>query len=197
VLCQEGIEHFSDQLKALKEFNRVLKKGGRLLLTTPSYSNLKAKASYLLFESEYFHKLMPPNEIDSIWMSDKSITGGMYHGHIFLTGIQKLRLLGKIAGFSIAGIPFMRVNKTSLALFPFLFPIIVISSYITRWRSMRKNRGVPDATKAAVYNEQLALNVSPRILLDEHLFIIFEKSRELGEVTFGADGMFKQFTAIM
>ena len=197
VICQEGIEHFSDQLKALKEFNRVLKKGGRLLLTTPSYSNLKAKLSYLLFECEYFHKLMPPNEIDSIWMSDTSITSEMYHGHIFLSGIQKLRLLGKLAGFSIAEVPFMRVNKTSLALFPLLFPIIVISSYITRWRSMRKNRGVPDAIKAAVYNEQLALNVSPRILLDEHLFIVFEKSRELGEVTFNAGGVFKQFTAIM
>lgn len=26
VICQEGIEHFSDQLKVFKEFNRILKK---------------------------------------------------------------------------------------------------------------------------------------------------------------------------
>ena len=32
VVCQEGIEHFSDQYKVLKEFNRVLKKGGGLFL---------------------------------------------------------------------------------------------------------------------------------------------------------------------
>lgn len=27
LICQEGIEHFSDQLVAFKEFNRVLRKG--------------------------------------------------------------------------------------------------------------------------------------------------------------------------
>ncbi|MGB0887585.1 MAG: class I SAM-dependent methyltransferase [Vicingaceae bacterium] len=31
LICQEGIEHFSDQLASFKEFNRVLKKGGRLI----------------------------------------------------------------------------------------------------------------------------------------------------------------------
>ncbi len=72
IICQEGIEHFSDQLKAFKEFNRVLKDKGKLLITTPSYSSLSAKLSYLLFESETIKK-MPPNEIDDIWMSDKSI----------------------------------------------------------------------------------------------------------------------------
>jgi len=40
VICQEGIEHFSDQLKTFKEFNRVLKANAKLLITTPSCSNL-------------------------------------------------------------------------------------------------------------------------------------------------------------
>ena len=66
IICQEGLEHFNDQVKAFSEFNRVLKPGGKLIVTTPSYSNLKARLSYTLFETEYFHKLMPPNEIDSI-----------------------------------------------------------------------------------------------------------------------------------
>lgn len=73
LICQEGIEHFSDQLKVFKECNRVLRNNGKLLITTPSYSNLSAKFNYLLFESEN-NKLMPPNEIDDIWMSDKAIT---------------------------------------------------------------------------------------------------------------------------
>src|SRR5450755_235815 len=38
VICQEGIEHFSDQLKAFTEYGRVLKMGGKLIVTTPSYS---------------------------------------------------------------------------------------------------------------------------------------------------------------
>lgn len=60
LICQEGMEHFSDQLNAFKEFNRVLKKGGILLITTPNYSNIRAKLSYLLSESERFGSIMPP-----------------------------------------------------------------------------------------------------------------------------------------
>ena len=71
LLCQEGVEHFSDQLGAFREFNRVLKNGGKLLITTPNYSNLRAKLSYLLSESERFGSILPPNEIDSIWMSNQ------------------------------------------------------------------------------------------------------------------------------
>ena len=90
-ICQEGIEHFTDQFAALKEFNRVLKIGGVVLITTPNYSNLKAKVSYLLSESEKFNSIMPPNELDSIWMTDKSITDEIYFGHIFLIGSQNSR----------------------------------------------------------------------------------------------------------
>jgi ubiquinone/menaquinone biosynthesis C-methylase UbiE len=78
VICQEGIEHFSDQLKALKEFNRILKQGGRLIITTPSYSHLTARLRCMLFGSEA-SKLMPPNEPDNIWMADKSIRNRFPH----------------------------------------------------------------------------------------------------------------------
>ena len=66
IICQEGIEHFADQFGAFKEFSRITKKGGTLLITTPNYSNLRAKLSYLLSESERFNSIMPPNELDSI-----------------------------------------------------------------------------------------------------------------------------------
>ena len=74
LICQEGIEHFSDQLASFKEFNRVLKKGGGLIVTTPNYSSLRAKMSYFLSESERFNSIIAPNELDSIWMSNEDIT---------------------------------------------------------------------------------------------------------------------------
>ena len=101
LICQEGIEHFSDQLACMKEFNRVLKKGGGLIITTPNYSSLRAKMSYLLSESERFNSIIAPNELDSIWMSKQNITNELYYGHIFLIGILKLRCYGKLAGFKI------------------------------------------------------------------------------------------------
>jgi SAM-dependent methyltransferase len=181
IICQEGIEHFNDQLKMFSEFNRVLKIGGKLMITTPSISNLAAKLSFTLFESEYLHKLMPPNEIDSVWFGDKA-NKKIYYGHIFLIGIQKMRVIGRVSGFKISQINFMRINKTALALFPFWYPFIFLSSYYTYFKALRKNKSIDYEAGKKVYKEQLRINVSPRVLLDRHTFVVFEKEFEAGNV---------------
>lgn len=192
VICQEGIEHFSDQLKAFKEFNRVLKLKGALLITTPGYSHLAAKMSHLLFESETT-KSMPPNEIDDIWMSDKSITPEIYHGHIFLIGLQKLRILAKLAGFRIRENKYVRLSKGSLFLFPFFYPLIFISSVLRYYRNLRKNENIPLSHKKSVYREQLAINISPKNLLNKHTFIIFEKEKDVRELDFRLESAVRKF----
>ena len=175
LICQEGIEHFSDQLKALREFNRVLKPAGKLLITTPSYSNLSAKLSYLLFESET-NTQMPPNELDDTWMWDKTIAKETYHGHIFLIGLQKLRVIAKLAGFKILEIKYVRISRGSVFLFPLLYPFILGNSLLSYYRNIRKSEG---DSKEQVYREQLRINISPSNLLNKHTFIIFEKERDL------------------
>ena len=81
IISQEGIEHFENQLLALQNFNKVIKLGGSLIITTPNYSNLIGKISYLLSESERFNKALAPNELDDIWMSNKDISNTIYYGH--------------------------------------------------------------------------------------------------------------------
>jgi len=192
VICQEGIEHFSDQLKVLMEFNRVLKPNGKLLITTPSYSNLSAKFSYLLFESET-NKHMPPNEIDDVWMSDKTITNEIYHGHIFLIGLQKLRIIAKLSGFKIKEIKYVRLSKGSLILFPFFYPFIFLSSYLRYFRNLRKHNDIPNSLKKSVYKEQLSININPKNLLNKHIFVIFEKVNQLADINFRIESKIKPF----
>ena len=196
LICQEGIEHFSDQLKTFKEFNRVLKKNGKLLLTTPSYSNLASKLSYLLFESENSKK-MPPNEIDDIWMSDKKLSNEIYHGHIFLIGLQKLRMLAKLAGFNIREIKYLRISKGSLFLFPIFYPFIFISSFLRYFINLNKHKDIPKSHKIHVYKEQLKINIDPKNLLNKHTFIIFEKDKEINDIDFRIETIVKQFDKIM
>ncbi len=196
LICQEGIEHFSDQLKAFKEFNRVLKTNGKLLITTPSYSNLASKFSYLLFESETT-KQMPPNEIDDIWMSDKTITTEIYHGHIFLIGLQKLRIFAKLSGFKIKEIKHIRLSKGSLFLFPFFYPLIFISSYLRYFRNLKKHKDIPKSYKIDIYREQLKINIDPKNLLNHNIFIVFEKEKEVKNVDFRLDSIIKPFEKIM
>jgi SAM-dependent methyltransferase len=191
IICQEGIEHFSDQLKALCEFNRVLKDGGLLIVTTPNHSNLRSKVSYLLSESERFGTLMPPNELDSVWMSNQQLSKEIYFGHIFLIGIQKLRLFAKLSGFKIKNIHFERARPTSVLLFPFLYPIIFLTNWITYRKSLRKNKDCPMAVKQQVYGEVFRLSIAPKILIDGTLFVELEKESEVDAVAQNLRGIYK------
>ena len=167
-ICQEGIEHLSDQLKMFEEFARVLKPGGRLILTTPNASNLKARLSHLLGETESFSKLLPPNEADSLWFApDQAI----YFGHVFLVGLFKLRFFAKMTGFRLAKIHPTRANSTAMLLFPFLYPLILWSNFRARQRFVKKH----GFGKLDLAEELFSHAVSPTTLLENHLFLEFHK----------------------
>lgn len=117
IICQEGIEHFTNQLAAFKEFSRVLKPGGKLIITTPSQSCLASKLAHFIFETEHTRR-MPPNEIDDIWRDDQA-RDQTYHGHLFLLGAQKLRTLAAISRLHFDSFQANIISKGSLVLFPF------------------------------------------------------------------------------
>lgn len=178
VFCQEGIEHFSDQYRALQEFSRVLKPKGSLFLTTPNYSSLQSRLSYFLFETEYHLKTMPMNEVDSIWMSDESLTDEIYLGHLFLLGIQKLRLLAKLAGLEIKQMIATSASGTSLMILPFAYPFILLTNWWTYRNQVRRDHTIPGSPAEKVYREQMRLNCNLQLLLDRHLFIEFTKEAD-------------------
>lgn len=182
LVCQEGIEHFSDQYHVFQEFNRVIKETGSLLVTTPNYSNLQSRLSHFLFETEYFLKMMPANEADSVWMAPPSISSEIYLGHIFLIGIQRLRLLAKLSGFKVKRIIFTYPKTTSLVLLPFAYPFIWLASWLTYRKSIREPGSAPLALRRQVYREVMQLNTSARILVDKYLFVEFEKEAQLEAV---------------
>lgn len=178
LICQEGIEHFSDQLEAFKEFSRVLKTGGMLLITTPNYSNLRAKLSYLLSESERFGSMMAPNELDSIWMNQQKISNEIYYGHISLIGIQKLRFFARLAGFKITKIHPTKTKSTSVGLFLFLYPFIVLFNWLTYRKNLKKGRKYSKEIKNEVYGEMFSLSINPRILTCGNLMVEFVKEND-------------------
>lgn len=193
VICQEGIEHFSDQFKSLQEFNRITKLGGSLIITTPNYSNLKSKMSYFLSESEKFHSIMPPNEIDSIWMNKQEVSNEIYFGHVFLIGIQKLRVLSRLAGYRIKHIQFTRVKPTSMLLLFLYYPFIYLSNYITYRKNLKRDNGYDMSYQAEIYYELFKLSVNWRILVDGHLFVEFEKVIHSNKVMSGLQSVHKDF----
>lgn len=193
VICQEGIEHFTDQFKSLNEFNRILKINGSLIITTPNYSNLRARLSYFLSESERFNSIMPPNEIDSIWMNNQNISNEVYFGHVFLIGIQKLRVLAILSGFRIKHIQFTRLKTTSLLIFILSYPFILLSNLIAYVKNINKNKGYEKSYQKSIYREIFLLNINPKILLGSHLFVEFEKITDFDNVMNEIKGVHKEF----
>ncbi len=182
VMSQEGIEHFENQLLVLSEFNRILKVGGSLIITTPNYSNLIGRLSFLLSENERFNKGMAPNELDDIWMSNKELSDGIYYGHIFLIGLQKLRTLAKLSGFSIRSVEKTKTKTTALILLPLLYPFIFLSSTISYRKTLKKNKATMTASKKAAYYEIYKLSINIRSLLNSHIFIEFVKDHNTDKI---------------
>ncbi|HLF20392.1 MAG TPA: class I SAM-dependent methyltransferase [Bacteroidota bacterium] len=176
ILCQEGIEHLPNQLFALREFNRTLKNHGVLIVTTPSASHLRAKLSHLLLESEMYNRF-PENELNGLWFSKSN---DMYYGHLFLVGIQRLRVLARVAGFRIRKIHPVKISYSSLAL-AFLYPLILLMNLFAYYLGRRRDQHIDAETKRDVYREIMKLNLHPTILFGKHLFIEFEKEKELNE----------------
>ncbi|WP_164707579.1 class I SAM-dependent methyltransferase [Bathymodiolus thermophilus thioautotrophic gill symbiont] len=175
IVSQEGIEHFENQLKALHEFNRVLKVGGSLIITTPNYSNMVGRLSYFLSENELFNKQMPQNELNDIWVTKQETSTDIYYGHLFLIGINKLRLLAKISGFRIKNIENTRVKTSAVILLVLFYPFILLSNWRSYKRCLRRNKKVSMKIKKEVYGEIFKLATTPRLLVNSHIFVEFEK----------------------
>jgi SAM-dependent methyltransferase len=175
VLCQEGIEHLPDQMTCLKEFHRVLKKEGILILTTPNCSNLRARF-YNFFLGSHSPRHLPANEVDDVWFGEGEEVS---FGHIFLIGIQRLRVLARVAGFKIKKVHPTKLSGTSLLLFVLSYPFLVGLSLLAYCRSLRRRKDelhTGQEAKRRVLREIMALNLSPLVLLSNHLFVEFEKS---------------------
>lgn len=114
---------------------------------------------------------MPPNEIDSVWLSSQK-SDRVYFGHVFLTGFNRLRLFAQIAGFEVLKIHETRVNYTSLIFFPFIYPFILFFSFKTYLRFIRKTNNKKVGRKILKYM------IMPRLLIQGHMIIEFCRKRK-------------------
>lgn len=89
VVCVEGIEHLENPYHILRQFARVLKPKGLLIITTPNILNLASRMKFLLFGSFRYYN-------SKIEIADRSLAG-----HIHPTGFPELEYALAKAGFKI------------------------------------------------------------------------------------------------
>ena len=164
----------------------MIKDGGSLFITTPNYSSMRARLAYYLGEAEHYH-MMPPNEMQSIWLADGE-KDEIYYGHIFLIGIQKLRVIAELTGFRIKRLIDVRGNITSLLLMILAYPFMWINRNLALRRARRKIKGYDPVFREKVLKEIHRYSLDPRVLCGSHLFVEFEKVSSSEEVSRGLRG---------
>ena len=179
LICQEGIEHMPDKFAIFQEFNRVLKKGGTLIITTPNLSNARGRVWMALIESDSMRR-MPVTEIDSLWFTEQQ-TDRLYFGHLFLSGVQHLQTLCTITGFEIIERRATAKSTTSIILGVLMYPFLVLASLGVYFTYRRKNQQVEPSQRNAILWKRVKLNLAPQTLFGKHMFWVLRKEKDFGE----------------
>jgi len=117
VVCIEGIEHLENQFLLIREIARVLRPGGKLILTTPSLMNIDSRLHFFFTGFE-----------DSLPLPlDHTKEQGL-SGHINLVLFPALEFNLRRHGFKIEALTTNRYRRGSRLLYPFLYPLMYIAT---------------------------------------------------------------------
>jgi len=98
VVSIEGIEHLESPFLCIREFSRVLKTGGSLILTTPNIMSVKSRTRFLFYSYHDFFRFIRPGGDFRHNLPEYE------HEHINPMTFMELRYAMQKAGLEIAGI---------------------------------------------------------------------------------------------
>ena len=179
LICQEGIEHMPDKVAIFREFNRALKQGGTLIITTPNLFNARGRVWMALVESDSMRR-MPVTEIDSLWFTEKE-SDRLYFGHLFLSTVQHLQTVCSITGFEIIERRTTARSTSAIVLGVLMYPFVILGSLVAYFAYRGKNAHVEEGRRKAILWDRVKLNLEPQTLFGKHVFWVLRKKQSVAE----------------
>jgi SAM-dependent methyltransferase len=154
--CLEGIEHLEDQFAFVREGWRVLRPGGRFLISTPNVLGLASR--WRFFWTGFFPLATKPmNEHRK----------APVHDHIHLTTYYELRYMLRTTGFTVPEVTTDRIRKYGL-LHAWAVPMVWIAT-----RSALRHEADPLQAQS---NAEIATHMlSPDLLFGRTLMVVAQK----------------------
>jgi len=168
ILCCETVECIPDQYNLFREFARVLRPDGVLILTTANPSSLRGRLSQFMMEGEHYSTPIP-NEFNALAKWPGSNYG--YFSKLFISGILRLRTLAAISSLKIFKVHRSPRSSTAYLLLPIFFPLIYFFSLKSLKKQIRGN-----VENRLAYQQIFEINTSLNVLLGKHLIIEFKKT---------------------
>jgi 2-polyprenyl-3-methyl-5-hydroxy-6-metoxy-1,4-benzoquinol methylase len=160
VIFMEVIEHIYNPDFIISEISRILKTGGRLVLSTPNILNLGSRLRFL-FEGSYDFFREPTLEYA------KHFPEVTQNTHVIPWRYQELEYLLYRNGLSVQGIHTDK-KKKELFLIAFLIKPLILLQYKLKNRRVKKKGGIDFAR----INDIL---LSPQLFLGRHLILECQK----------------------
>ena len=129
VVSVEGVEHLENPWRVYREFSRVLKPSGRLIVTTPNYSNIERRVSYLIKGSAVRPPL--PEECSPERIAEEGPP------HLAPLSLCYWKLAGELGHFKLVKLTTVSKRKNQIFYWP-LAALIVLSSRLAKKKTYER-----------------------------------------------------------
>jgi 2-polyprenyl-3-methyl-5-hydroxy-6-metoxy-1,4-benzoquinol methylase len=160
IVSIEGIEHVENQFLFLRECFRILKDGGRLMLTSPNTSSLENRFTFFLTGIHETPTKPIRDDLPNAFME-----------HTNLIPFYRLETYLRFAGFKIERLETYRYRKGSRFMYPFVYPIAWL-----RFRNAFK-RFFKDKAASEKYQKIIGMYLSKEVLCGSHIVVVAQKPR--------------------
>lgn len=131
ITCIEGLEHIENPHQALREFSRLLRQRGQLILSIPNTLNIEERFKWLLYGYTSHFKPLSREYLKSL--GDDLIGGAL---HINPIAYPELRYMLEKYGFEVLRLYRDKPKKNSWA----YLPIVGLIRMLTRFQSEERRR---------------------------------------------------------
>lgn len=134
IVCVEGLEHIENPANAIREFARLLRSSGRLIISVPNIMNIEERLKWLIYG--YTSHFKPVSEEVIAGIKKEFAEMEEVALHVNPIGYSELRYLLENNNFKISSVYRDKPKSHSWA----YFPLIYLIRLINRFNSAAKRR---------------------------------------------------------